>query len=794
MYFMEQYHNLLRGLSSQEVVERKLRGDHNLPPKSLTRTIPQIISDNVFTLFNIINIVLAVVVILVGELKNTMFLGVAVANTAIGIFQEIRAKLNVDKLAIVTQTKVTAIRDGNQISIPQEDIVLDDVMLLAVGNQICTDGVILLSEGLEVDESLLTGESDSIKKAKDSLVMSGSFVVAGSALVKVTAVGENSYAAKLTSDAKREKKPKSELIRAMNSIIKFLTFTIIPIGILMFCSKYFTTYDFKSAALGATASMIGIIPEGLILLTGVAFAVGAVNLTRRKTLVQSMPCIETLARVDVLCLDKTGTITDGTLTVIDTVLYGDASMDETESAISAVTDALTDDNATSKALKHRFKNHPSWEVNQVVPFSSKRKYSGCSFKEKGSFVIGAPEFIFSELPRQVQEDIDQFSAQGYRVIAFAHSSENFSETALPEQLSLRALIVISDHIRPEAPDTFRFFAAQGVDIKVISGDNALTVSSICKRAGLKGAEKFIDMSTVADDADFKKLSETNTVFGRVTPYQKQKLIMGLKENKHTVAMTGDGVNDVLALKEADCSIAMAQGSDAARTISDFVLLDSNFSSMVSVVKEGRRVVNNIGRVASLYLTKTIYTVVLSIIFIFIPMAYPFVPIQLSLISTLTVGIPSFFLTLKPSYQQILGRFISKVLIDALPAAIMIILNLLVIQLIGGIFHLESSWISTLCVIMTGVVQFILLLKVSKPLDLIRKVMIGLLITALGAAMIFFGGFFSLSNLFTPIAFVYIPLIAVSVVCYKRLSLLILRIMKKTRRKFTKAGLFMHLKP
>lgn len=777
------------GLTSEQVNTRITEGANNKAPKSLTRSIPRIISDNTFTLFNFLNIALAVVILSVAEAKNVLFLGVALSNTLLGIFQEVRAKITLDRLSIVTKSKVEVIRDNTKVYISMEQIVLDDIIALKSGDQICVDGTILKSDHLEVDESLLTGESDTIKKKEDNKVLSGSFVTAGSGFMRVDAVGNQSYAAKLSLEAKKEKKPKSELIRTLNKIIKTLTLVIIPLGSALFSLKYFVNEGgLKESILGVSAAVLGMIPEGLMLLTGVAFAVGSVNLVRHRTLVQSMPSIETLSRVDVLCLDKTGTITDGTLKLIETLPVNGFSKDLLSISISEVLRALPSDNSTSKAIREVHNKDSSWNLITAVPFSSKRKWSGATFSKKGSYILGAPEFILKDTS-DIQGKIEEASKKGYRVLCVAHSDIYLIDENLPRNLSCVGLLILSDNVRENAPKTFDFFARQGVTIKIISGDNPLTVSNVSKQAGVKNSHLYVDMSKFGEDEDFSELVEKNVVFGRVSPHQKKNLIKALQNNGHVACMTGDGVNDVLSLKEAQCSVAMAGGSEAAKAVSDFVLLDSDFSAMVQVLNEGRRVVNNIEKVASLYLVKTIYSIILSIFYMFLPHPYPFTPLQLSPINMLTVGIPSFFLTLRPNYNKLRGKFIQNILFNAAPASLTIVLNIFIIQILGSLLDLPLKETSTMCILLIGTVGFLLLTKLAKPFTKAKQVSVCFLAIIFLCIMLFMRDFFTYHTLISINAFIYIPLILLSNTVFCAFRLRIIRIARirgyKKRRKANK---------
>lgn len=769
------------GLTNQEVTQLFDEGFYNKENEDLSRTTKQIILDNSLTLFNFINLFLAISVFLVGYPKNALFFWVIIINTAIGVFQEIHAKKTIDKLSIVNKTEVTVLRERQMVKIYQDEIVLGDVLVLRLGNQVPSDGVVIYSEGLEVDESLLTGESDKIVKINGDPVMSGSFITSGLGFIKITAVGEANFVSKLSKEAKTEKKSTSELMNSLNLMIKGLTFAIIPIGLLLFWSQYQSTGSFPKTVLGVSGALISMIPEGLMLLTSVAFAVGAANLARKKTLVQRLSCIETLARVDTICLDKTGTITDGSLTFKELIPQAGFPASEIERAMGEVMAALSDQNSTAKVLRNRFSIKESiWKVKEVIPFSSDRKWSGVTFEEKGSFVMGAPEFIYSEVPEELAEKLAPYNRQGDRVLILVHFVENLTSPKLPEEKETVGIFIIADTIRENAINTFSYFEKQEVTLKVISGDNPITVAQIAKKAGIRGAENFVDMTTIEDETDFSELVEKTTVFGRVTPYQKRELIQALKNNGHTTCMTGDGVNDILSLREADVSVAMASGSDAARAVSDIVLLNSDFSSMIQVLNEGRRVINNIERVASMYMVKTIYSAILAVTFIFLFLPYPFAPLQLTPINALTVGIPSFILALEPSYERIKGRFLTNILRISVPGALTVVFSILVLQLAGIWFDLPSTDVSTMCVLLTGTVGFQVLLRVARPLDLKKKSMIILLIIGFLVCFLVFGDFFMLTNLFNRNVFFYLPLLLGSRSIFNYMSLLMTRVSYKWR--------------
>lgn len=747
------------GLNQEEIELRKTHGAINHVEETLTRSVKEIIFENVFTLFNFLNLGIAIALILIGRINNVLFLGVAVSNSLMGIIQELRSKRTIDKLSIVARSKAHVVREGNLLEIDQNELVLDDVVILKAGNQIVVDGIVISEEGLEVDESLLTGEADAIFKHAQDQLMSGSFVVAGQARMRVMAVGQDGFAAKLAQEAKKEKRTPSQLMKTLNGIIKALTFVIIPLGIIYFTMQINRGHTVANAILSVSAPILGMIPEGLILLTSVTFAVGALNLARKKTLVQSLTSIETLARVDVLCLDKTGTITDGSLefTKLEPMLLEQQS--SIEIAIQNMMSVLDDENQTANALRDHYGPGGNWRVLRKIPFASKRKWSAVSFEEEGSYIMGAYEFIVPESDPAVVEKIETYTQQGYRVLVLAQTIDNIEGEVIPDNTEVIGLLVFSDHVREEAKATFAYFRDEGVTLKVISGDHPQTVSHIAHQAGIEGSEHYVDMSKVEESADYQKLVKENTVFGRVTPHQKRALVQALQQLKHTVCMTGDGVNDVLALREADCSVAMVGGSDAARSVADFVLLTSNFDAMIDVLKEGRRVINNIERFACLYLVKTIYSAVLAIISLFFQGPYPYLylPIQLTPINSLTVGIPSFFLALRRNYRRPEGKFVKNIISDSVPAAFTIILNIILIQVIAHLFGLSHVEMSTMCIIMIGVVGVLLLLKITAPQDRWDTILISLILAAMALVFIFFYSFFELEPLISRTLFFVIPL-------------------------------------
>ena len=760
----------MTGLTNEQVQERIAEGKVNFNENPNTRTYKQIVKENTLTFFNFLNAVLLVLVLFVGSYKNSMFVGIIIINTVIGIIQEIRAKKTIDKLAILTESKAVVLRDGKKWSISTEKLVLDDLIYLKTGEQIPADCRII--EGnLEVNESLLTGEADNLGKGEGDELFSGSFVTAGEACCQIIHVGKDNYASQITSEAKEFKRHNSELRNSLNAILKVISIIIVPLGLLLFYKQFYIAGDsVKDSVVSTVAAVLGMIPEGLVLLTSVALTLGALTLAKKKTLVQELYCIETLARVDTLCLDKTGTITEGTMCVervdvydpnwreselAETVLEEDTAVlaeDETleegvaekeisEKNLPEVSETekesekeigrimgnlmavLKDQNATADALRKYFAVKKDMVPTNVIPFSSDRKYSGASFKEQGTYLMGAAQFLFPEGDEALVEKCGQYAEQGFRVLVLAHSPNESVGTELPSGLVPEALLILTDVIRKEAPDTLRFFDRQGVDLKVISGDDPVTVASIAKRAGLKNAEQYVDATTITMQEEMDEAVANYSVFGRVTPQQKKAMVLSLKKQGHTVAMTGDGVNDVLALKEADCSIAMAEGSDAAKNIANVVLLDSNFAAMPHIVNQGRRVVNNIRTAASMFLIKTIFSVLLSLITIFFGEAYPFEPIQMSLISACAVGIPTFLLAQENNYQKIGHTFLRHVFMNAFPAAVTITGCVFAVMVVCQDVYHSNIMLNTACVLVTGWNYMAALKTVYAPLNRYRKVII-----------------------------------------------------------------------
>lgn len=739
--------SLTTGLKQEEVEFRIKNNMVNFNTEATTKSVRQIVRENVLTLFNIINIVLAIAVICVGSFKNLTFISIIILNTLISIIQELRSKKTLDRLKVISAAKVKAIRDGKECLLDINEIVLDDIVHFETGNQVVVDSVIRDGE-VEVDESFITGEADTIFKKSGELLLSGSFIVSGKVLCQVEHIGLDNYTAKISSDTKYIKPISSEIMRSLNKIVSTISFLIVPVGILLFSRQmYIEGNTISQAVVSTVAALIGMIPEGLVLLTSTVLAVSVIRLSSRKVLVQDLYCIETLARVDTICLDKTGTITEGSMEVVDEVVVSDKDI---ATIVGNINYSLDESNPTALALKAKYDKKNTFHEIEKIPFSSSRKYSGVVYEE-GCYFIGAPEFILKKKIKKYEKDLEKYT-KNYRVILVA-----FAKDKDLADVEVVGYLLLQDKIRKEAPATLAYFKEQGVKIKIISGDNPDTVYGIAVRAGLSKDSKKIDATKLQSDKDILDSIEKYDVFGRVTPEQKKKFVIALQALGHTVAMTGDGVNDVLALKEADCSIAMANGSDATKNVSQLVLLDSNFASMPHVVGEGRRTINNIERSASLFLVKTIYATLLALIFIFIDMPYPFIPIQLTLASVVTIGIPSFILALQPNHDLVKGSFLRSVLQRAIPPAITIVLNILVVFIATNIFHFSYEQTSTLSVAITGYTSFILLYKTCKPLNPLRTVLFVTMFTA------FLFGFVMLKNLFSFSNFDFV-MVLVTAVC------------------------------
>ena len=746
------------GLSSAQAQERVDAGWANLPIDPPGKTVGQIIKSNVFTYFNMLFFLLAAFVLVFGTWQNAMFLGVVFANIAIGIVQELRSKRTLDKLTLLTAPHGAVIRDGRQRKIPTSEMVRDDIVVFSAGSQIFADAVVVAGE-CSVNEALITGEADEIKKPAGADLLSGSFVVSGECRARLTQVGADSYANRLTIEAKEAKPPQqSEMMRSLTRLVQIIGIAIIPLGILMAVKEIVWLERSVSDGVVATvASLIGMIPEGLYLLTSMALAAGVVRLAQKKTLVHDMGCIETLARVDVLCVDKTGTVTENKMAVEDVIpLCPDRFEEEDIRLIMAdYVAAMRADNDTMAALRKYFTGKVTQQAIKAVPFTSAKKFGGVSFHEDETYLLGAPDVLLGERYGKYARQIDAYSSKGCRVLLLALYDGQPDDEELDAPLMPISLILLSNKIRAEAPETFRYFAKQGVAIKVISGDNAMAVSEVAKRAGIKGAESYVDARTLETDEDIAEAIEKYTVFGRVTPDQKRKFVRALKAGGHTVAMTGDGVNDVLALKEADCSIAMASGSDAASQVSHIVLLESNFAAMPSVVAEGRRVINNIERSAALFLVKNIFSFALALISLIFTLPYPVTSAQMSLVSALTIGAPGFVLAMEPNISRIKGKFLPNVIYRALPGALTDLFLVLGVILFCMVFEVEDNMMSTVCAIILNIVGLMVVHFTCKPYNLLRKVMIGGLTAAFVFCVVMLPQLFTLSSLDLPGAMILV---------------------------------------
>ena len=769
------------GLTSEEVRERIDKGLTNHTDISTQKTVGQIVKSNLLTYFNLIFLILTVLLCIVGSFRNLTFLPVIIGNTVIGIFQELRAKKTLDKMSMLNAPHSIVVGDGEQQQIQSEELVKDDIIILSAGNQICADATVL-SGSISVNEALLTGESDEIKKKSGDRLMSGSFVVSGQCYAKLDKVGNESYISQLTAQAKAMGDgEQSEMIRYINKLVKWVGIIIIPVGIILFCQAYIMNGEtFKKSVVSMVAAVLGMIPEGLYLLTTVALALSTIRLAKKQVLLHDMKSIETLARVDVLCVDKTGTITEPGMQVTELVISGrcgDAEMDKRAFAhlLADYSAVIEDNNATMEAIRaYVAKNEiekGSRTLLKTQPFTSANKYSKVSFVE-GDYMLGAPEFIMKDRYEDISEEIEEYQSKGYRVLLMAEQSgssamadtENAADTdksgqqapgvkGAADMASSRAgmvspigYIVLSNPIRENAESTFTYFKEQGVAIKVISGDNPATVSEVAKRAGIDGAENYVDASTLASEKDITEAVDKYTVFGRVTPKQKQLIVRALQKQKHTVAMTGDGVNDILAMKDADCSIAMASGSEAAAQAAQTVLLDSDFGRMPYVVFEGRQVVNNIQRSASLFLVKNIFSLLMAIFSAIFAITYPLEPSQISLISMFTIGLPGFLLALEPNRDRIEGNFMVNVMLKALPAGLTDVLSVGALVICGQVFNLPSEDIATAGTMLLAVVGFMIIIKISHPFNKMKYGVLLINIIGLLFCGLFLGRLFAIESI------------------------------------------------
>ena len=735
------------GLTRQQVDERFAAHADNYKVESSTRPVSEIVKSNVFTYFNLVFLIIAILLTIVGAWSDMMFLPIIIANTCIGIIQEVHSKKVLDKLSILNAPQTVVLREGEKSQIPADQLVLDDVVEFSAGSQIPADAVVLEGE-LQVNESLITGESDEIEKKPGDSLLSGSYVVSGKAMARLEKVGRDSYISRLTLQATKSKKgEQSEMIRSLNYLIMVMGIIIIPIGIALFVQSFiYNEGTLHDSITSMVAAVIGMIPEGLYLLSSVAMAVSSVRLAQKKVLIHDMKCIETLARVDVLCVDKTGTITEPGMHVYEVEILEGMDSEHTTALLTDFVQAQSRDNATMEALQEHFSKGSGMRTKEVFSFSSETKFSGAIMEDGRSYVIGAPEFVLRSQFEEYQEQISSYSSKGYRVLVFGEYEGTLSRKPLTEPVIPMGLVMLANPIRKGAKETFTYFANNDVEIKVISGDNPLTVSVIAEEAGIAGAERYVDASTLKTRSDYEKAVEDYTVFGRVTPNQKRMLVQALKEHKHTVAMTGDGVNDVLALKDADCSVAMASGSDAASNVSQLVLLDSDFTRMPAVVAEGRRVVNNIERTASLYIVKNIFSMLLAIFSVILMLDYPLEPSQVSLISMFTIGIPSFVLALEPNKELIKGHFLTNVLVRALPAGLTDFIVVSGLVVFCREFSVDLDCLSTSCTILVAIVGFMILYRIAKPMNTGHIILMIGVVAGWSFCMLFVGDFFGITGI------------------------------------------------
>ena len=734
------------GLTEEQVQFRAACGWRNMDATGQGKTERDIILGHTLTFFNLVFVVLAIILVIVGSSwRNMTFLIVAAINTVIGIVQEIRAKRAVDQLTLVAVQTVRAIRDGKKVDIRTDELVRDDIVEFRPGDQICADGI-LRSGTLQVNESLITGEADAITKNPGDDLKSGSFVISGKGRCQLTGVGPDAFAAQLAMEAKKDPKAaKSEMMLSLDKLIQFIGFALVPIGALLFWQEFTVLgLDARTSGESTVAALVGMIPEGLYLLTSIALAVSAIKLTRQRVLIQDMNCIETLARVDVLCVDKTGTITENKMEVDNIIPLSTQPHEHIETVLTALYGTEEPENDTAQALHDLFQGETDWELQRRIPFTSKTKWSGGVFRNQGAFLVGAPEFILGSRYEEIREQVEPWSSTGYRVLLLAEYHGDPQPDALVESnLTPLALLLLTNRIRPEAPQTFKYFAEQGVAIKVISGDNPATVADVAKRAGIDGAENYVDTTLLETEEEFLRAARDFTVFGRVTPDKKRSLIRALKALGHTVAMTGDGVNDVLAMKDADCGIAMASGAQAASQVARMVLLDNDFSVMPSIVGEGRRVINNIQRAAALFLVKNIFSLGLSLLSLMTGWAYPMVPFHLTVISALTIGVPSFFLAMEPNYERVTGKFLPNVLRRAFPGGLTNIFVVLMAQAFVAVFGIPHSQISPVCAAILGLVGLLVLYQVCRPFDKFRKFIWWAMAAGLVISFTLLGGLFDM---------------------------------------------------
>jgi cation-transporting P-type ATPase E len=758
------------GLSAAEVADRVARGLVNDVPSAPTRTIGQIVRANVLTRFNLLLGSLLAVILVVGPLQDALFGLVIVANTAVGIVQELRAKRTLDRLEVVNAPRARVVRDGQADDLAVGQVVLDDVLEVAAGDQVVVDGEVLEAAGLEVDESLLTGESETVARRPGDRLLSGSFVAAGNGRYRATKVGRDAYAVQLTEEARRFTLARSELRAGVDQILKYVTWALVPTAALLFFSQLRLEHGVRAGLSGAVAGTVAMIPEGLVLLTSVAFAVGVVRLGRRQVLVRELPAVETLARVDVICFDKTGTITAGDLAVQELVATdGSAGEAAAGAALGALAAADPNPNATLRAIARAFPAPDGWAPETAVPFSSARKWSGASFPGRGAFLLGAPEVLLAhgaaaagdghaELLRRAE----QIAVQGRRVVLLAHSPRPLDGEAVPAAVEPRAMVVIGDRVRGDAAGTVAWFATEGVQVKVVSGDHPRTVGAIAAQVGIAGADQPVDARSLPDAGDrLAELLESRSVFGRVVPYQKRAMVETLGARGHVVAMTGDGVNDVLALKDADLGIAMGSGSAASRAVAELVLMDGRFATLPAVMAEGRRVIANIERVAKVFVTKTVYATVLALAVGVAGLVFPFLPRHLTLVSSLTIGIPGFFLALEPTTRRSSPGFVRRTLAFALPAGLVAAAGTLAAYQVADVANVPQLQARTTATLALAGLGLVVLALAARPLNPLRRLLLAAMAAGFGVVLVvpFLRGFFALDLPPLPVALTAVGLVA-----------------------------------
>ncbi len=760
----------MKGLTREEAEERKRLGRQNLPVEAPSKSVGQIVAGNVFTFFNFIFAVLAVCLILVGRYKQMLFLIAVVVNAVIGVVQQLRSKRVVDRLSLLAESSYLTVRDGEEELLPAKELVQDDLVILKAGAQIPADAVVAEGEA-RVSEALITGEADAVYKREGDELKSGSFLLSGRCLAKLTHVGADSYVSRLTVEARKKGVGKrSEMMEALDKILRVIAVLLIPMGLLLFWKQHWLMeLGLSDAAVAVIAALVGMIPEGLYLLTSVALALSVMRLAKRHTAVHEMSCIETLARVDVLCVDKTGTITEPRMRLSGMVCLDRRRDDDFVSELlTAYHEALPADNETAMALRRYYLEEQTrkgeraakapWIPVKSIPFQSQTKWSAVAFEGRGTYVLGAPEVLLGDGHPELSGQLEAYAERGERVLLAASYEGKLAEGGpLSGTVHPLAFLVLANNIRENAKETFRFFEEQGVAVKVITGDNPAAAAKIAARAGITGAESFVDARNLKEEEEIRQAVERYTVFGRVNPEQKRQFVKALQKNGHTVAMTGDGVNDVLALKDADCGVAMASGSDAACHAAHLVLLDSDFSVMPQVVAEGRRVINNIERAAALFLVKNIFSFVLAVILLFAPLTYPLTPIQLTMIGSFTIGIPSFLLALEPNEELIRGRFIYNVMRKALPGGLTNVLAVLAVSIVCEAMEYPVAVMNTMAGVSVGFVGLLVLAGVCRPFDKKRFALWILMAAFLTANILFLGRcFYSLVPLgFTQLLVLFI---------------------------------------